>query len=479
MSTLPAPLGVTVMPEWFACEGVEPVLDRVQALGATAIATSPYVLEVAPDGEGGREPPVDAGAGRVRPLDRALFGRRELWVRTAPSFAHDLRRYAGLRYQPSPPTALTERHSTLIDDAINACSRRGIAVFLQVMAASPPGYRVQFSGAHESDQCLGPDGHPHPERVDRNASLASRHVADYAAALVADVAARYPGAAGLRLDWPEYPPYDFASALFDFHPGIGARMTERGHDPDRVARNVIAWSEELKAIVRSAAARNAADEAFAGTTWRALFDAQSPLAPLFGAKRDAVLALLRRVRASLDGVGGARRRLELQAFPPPFQHLSGFPLDALDGVADAVGVKLYTMHWPMIARFWARDLVGEASGAAFDSVAAALARAFGFIDGDAGPASLRYPEPHEPHPASPRAQRNKVARAREIAGNVPVMAFAHTYGPIDDVVARCGHAAESGAPLWLNRYGYLSDAKIDALARSLAPVRNACAMHAR
>jgi hypothetical protein len=471
MSTLPAPLGVTVMPEWFACEGVEPVLDRVQALGATAIATSPYVLEVAPEGEGGREPPLDAGAGRVRPLDRALFGRHELWVRTAPSFAHDLRRFAGLRYRPSPPTELTARQATLIDDAIAACAQRGIAVFLQVMAASPPGYRVQFSGAHDDDQCLGPDARTHAARVDRNASLASSHVAEYAAALVADVAARYPGAAGLRLDWPEYPPYDFTSALFDFHPGVRTRLQERGHDADRVAKDVVAWAGELRAIVRSAASRGVADEAFETTEWHALFDAGGPLAPLLDAKHDAVRALLHRVRVSLDGVAGPRRRLELQAFPPPFQRISGFPLDALDGVADAVGVKLYTMHWPMIARFWARDLVGEASAAAFDAVAASLARAFGFVEGDVDPASLRYPEPHEPHPVSLRAQRDKVALARDIAGGVPVMAFAHTYGPIDDVVARCRAAADSGAPLWLNRYGYLSDAKIDALA----PARSACA----
>ena len=48
---------------------------------------------------------------------------------------------------------------------------------------------------------------------------------------------------------------------------------------------------------------------------------------------------------------------------------------------------------------------------------------------------------------------------------MPVVAFAHTYGPVDDVVRRAGIARESGMPLWLNRYGYLSDAKLDALAR--------------
>ena len=134
------------------------MLDRVQALGATAIATSPYVLEPAPDGEGGREPPIDAGAGSVRPLDRPLFGRRELWVRTAPSFVHDGARYAGLRYQPSPPTALTLRDEAILDRVVERASARGIEVLLQVMAASPPGYRVQFSSAHEEDHCLLPDG---------------------------------------------------------------------------------------------------------------------------------------------------------------------------------------------------------------------------------------------------------------------------------------------------------------------------------
>ena len=51
MPVPPTPsLGVTVMPEWFQCEGIGPVLDRIEALGARAIATSPYVLEPSSDG---------------------------------------------------------------------------------------------------------------------------------------------------------------------------------------------------------------------------------------------------------------------------------------------------------------------------------------------------------------------------------------------------------------------------------------------
>ena len=57
--------------------------------------------------------------------------------------------------------------------------------------------------------------------------------------------------------------------------------------------------------------------------------------------------------------------------------------------------------------------------------------------------------------------------ARAEAGRVPIIAFAHSYGPLRDVVARTTLAASSGLPVWINRYGYLSDAKIDALGSAL------------
>ena len=460
------PLGVTVMPEWFQCEGIAPVLDRIQAMGATAIATSPYVLEVAPDGEGGREPPADGEAGRVRPLDRALFGRTELWVRTAPAFLHDRALYDGMRYQPSPPSALTTRHAGLLDSVLAAASARGLDVYLQVMAASPPGYRVQFSGAVAKDQCVGPDGALHAARVDRNASLASADVVAYTAALVAELAQRYPRVAGFRLDWPEYPPYDLRSALFDFNPAARELMSAAGHDPQVVARDVLAWL----ACVRAAAQAHAADGAVAvgaaldAAGWSALTGSGGPLAALFAAKRAAASALLRAVRAALDRIPGPRRLLEPQAFPPPFGAMSGFPIGDLGGVADRIGIKLYTMHWPMIARYWARDLVGNAPPAAVDAVTAAVALRFGFTDGLVDGARLRYPEPTEAHPVGREAQRAKLHAAATAAGAVPITAFVHSYGPLPDVVARYETAAATGLPLWINRYGYLSDAKLAAIA---------------
>jgi hypothetical protein len=464
----PPTLGVTVMPEWFQHEGVDAVLDRVAALGATAIATSPYVMEPAPDGEGGREPPPDGEAGRVRPLDRDLFGRRELWVRTAPAFAHDLARYAYLRYKPSPPTALTRANAGLLDRVIEGAAKRGIEVLLQVMAACPPGYRVQFSGLADDDRCLGPDGRPHDARVDRNGSLASPHVVAYVAALCAELARRYPGVAGFRLDWPEAPPYDFASALFDFHPAMVQLMRGAGHDAGEVARAVLAWAQELRDAASRAASRGpvAVHGALLAADWHAFVGDDGCFAPLRAAKHEAVLRLLRAVRTELDALPGARRRLEPQAFPPPFHRVSGFPLDALDGVADRVGIKLYTMHWPMLARYWARDLVGaDAAPREVDAVTAAVAALFGLTDGlVTDGALLRYPERDDPHPVGALAQRSKIEAAIATAGRVPVIAFAHAYGPVGDVVARVQIARDAASDAWINRYGYLSDAKLAALA---------------
>src|SRR5262245_55915624 len=133
------------MPEFIQTESVNGLLDNIQRrTQATAVATSPYVMEPASEATGGREPPIDAGAGSVRLLDRPLWGKRELFVRTAPSFAPDLQRYKGLRYQPSAPNALTSAQGPLVAQFVEEAKRRGLQVYFQVQSAIPPGYRVQF-----------------------------------------------------------------------------------------------------------------------------------------------------------------------------------------------------------------------------------------------------------------------------------------------------------------------------------------------
>ena len=89
-------LGVTIQPMYFQSEGVDQVLDSLAAAGVNAIATAPSIYEVVDrlpgDDDAGsseelprREPPVDAGAGSVRVVERLLWGKEEVLINPSPS----------------------------------------------------------------------------------------------------------------------------------------------------------------------------------------------------------------------------------------------------------------------------------------------------------------------------------------------------------------------------------------------------------
>ena len=279
-------LGITVMPEWIQAEGIERVLDNLEMAGANAVATSPYVMAPSNDPSAGREPPVDAGAGKVRLLDRELWGKRELRCTTSPSFVPDRALYEGLRYQPAEPTELTKREGPKVAAFIEQAQARGMTVHLQVQAAIPPGYRVQFGGPVPEDQPLLPDGSHHEGRVDKNGSLAALAISGYLQALVADVAKAYPTIDALRLDWPEYPPYTLDSWLFDFSPHAKARARAKGYD----------WEG-----LRAAAGRIQANPALV------LDEGLASLEVLGHLKADLSVDLLSAARVALPAADQARR----------------------------------------------------------------------------------------------------------------------------------------------------------------------------
>ena len=133
----------------------------------------------------------------------------------------------------------------------------------------------------------------------------------------------------------------------------------------------------------------------------------------------------------------------------------------------------------MMARSWARDLVGSADAKLLDIVTAAMADFLGFtdepvIDG----ATMHYPSPSTAHPVGAGAQAHKILQAQHAAGTVPVIAFAHSYGPAPDVherikVALLASSRQADTRLWVNRYGYLSNAKLEDLARFMHPQEQA------
>ncbi|MBI4874471.1 MAG: hypothetical protein HY822_07550 [Acidobacteria bacterium] len=451
-------VGITVMPEYIQVEGIGRVLDNLlRRARATSVTTSPYVMEPAGEKTGSREPPIDAGAGKVRLLDRPLWGRRELFVRTAPSFEPDARLYRGLRYQPAAVTELTRKQGPLIGEFVSAARARGLKVYLQVQAAIPPGYRVQFGGPAEEDCPRLPDGRIPPRRLANNGSLASMHIRAYTEALIRDLLTAYPEVDGLRFDWPEYPPYLLDDVFLDFGEPARQAAERLGLPFDRLRREAGLLYRQVHGALN--------DRDPGG--WLAELEQRPLLHEWLRFKATLVEQMLAGYRKALTQAGGASKELLAHAFPPPLSRLSGMDFDRASRHVDGIGVKFYTMHWPMILRFWGDELLQANPGLSESRVAAALARWLDMSDGPLLPhlADYVYPEPGAPHPAGSKAQARKIAEARKAAGKTPVFALAHGYGPAADFRRRVEAVfAPSGRRLWVNRYGYLSDEKLEILA---------------
>lgn len=112
---------------------------------------------------------------------------------------------------------------------------------------------------------------------------------------------------------------------------------------------------------------------------------------------------------------------------------------------------------------------GNAMGGG-EGLAALLNEAFD--TGAPAPASIAgfaYPPPDAPHPAGEDAIARKMAAARAEAGDCPLYAFTHGYGPTEDVLRRARAAwRASNGRMWVNRYGYLSNEKLAGLAAIVA-----------
>jgi len=466
-------LGVTVQPPYIQSEGVDAVLDGLAKAGITAIAIAPAVSEAIDELEGRddagsseelprREPPVDAGEGSVRVIERKLWGKEEVLIRPAPSYEPNLDFYRGLRYQPRPADQLTTREGHVIGECIDGAHARGMRAYFQVSA-------VQIPGLHDDDLPRLPGGGLPRRRMVYTAAVASDHVRAYVCARVRDILAAYPDIDGLRHDWPEHPPYCLGDAFLDFGTHARAAADRLGFDFEEMRRAAGSLYQRLETLTNADLAPLRDPSVAADLRERGLAS-RPALAQAVRFKAALTEMYVRELRQTMDGaLDGAGRHKELSpnAFPPPFSLLSGMDFGAVARWADSINMKLYTMHWPLIVYFYASEIL-EHNEALDEAVTVqALAGLADIEDGDRGSSlhDYRYPPPDQPHRAGDEAQRRMIRRAMAATdGRADLLAVVHGYGPLGDFTRRLKLAWEAGTPgIWVNRYCYLGPAKLDAI----------------
>lgn len=138
---------------------------------------------------------------------------------------------------------------------------------------------------------------------------------------------------------------------------------------------------------------------------------------------------------------------------------------------NSVSVKLYGMHWSMILRAYGDQILSANPGLSEALLVRAL---FKFLDisDSKPPAQLNkvyYPGPDEAHLTGPDAQKRKITAARNLAKPMPIYALAHGYGPTEDFRTRMQVASDiSPDGVWVNRYCYLNDDKLDIIGQCTA-----------
>ena len=295
--------------------------------------------------------------------------------------------------------------------------------------------------------------------LDNNGSIASPHILGYGEALIKDLIQQYPKIDGVRIDWPEFPPYFFESIFTDFGPHVESFAKEHGFDFQSIRE-----SSDSQYRFFLQALNNDHLKEYVKTPEKLITDLQvSPDRARL--KSQIVTNLLLRYRNALDSVGGNEKELIPSAFPIPWNRLSGFDYQSNGEIANAISCKYYTMHWPMMLKNYTETLTRNNPGLSKSLLAESLCVAFEAVSPNPESSdSFHYPEPEENHPVSTVALAKKQVQVEAESTNAPIWPIAHSYGPCDDFAKRAKAVfSVSKKRLWINRYAYLTDEKLDAL----------------
>ena len=466
-------LGIVVTPAEVQYEGLDVVLDNVaKRAGATRVSTTLGVFEPVADGDGQREPPLDViGHGRI--LDRPLWGRRVLWTRSYLPSDPDPDVYAG---SPYPPPKAAPRPELRIDVPrliIDGARARGLGVSIRIspynLPSLPGGQTIHYGAGADvsSDRPVRIDGTVADSVLAGHGCLNNPNVRALGRARMRDALRRYPDVDTVYLDWAEYTPYFLEDVFTCFCPHCASAARARVLGWERLTRAArIAW-DRLHALTPAdlALASRAGPDDLA--RW---IGAWSGLADWLSFKAVSVAAAAADLRATMDEAGCQNVALGLHGFPPPWSHVTGYEPAIVGRECQELAGKLFTFHWPMIVRWYAESILrwnpalGEADVIA--AVRGALDLPSWSTEHRRSLADYSMPLPDEPHLLTPEALTRKIDQLVALArgSGAKVSAYLHSYRPADEwrQVLRAARASEADA-VWVQRYGYLSDEKLDII----------------
>jgi len=466
------PLGIVLTTAEIDSEGLDVVLDNVARTGATAITTALGVLLPGRPGDGTREPPLDV-AGQVRLLDRPLWGARELFLKGYDPHECDPAIWADVAYPP-PPLAPPAGRRDVARLVIDGARARGLAAHIQIspyILPGAPGGQSVGSGAGRGaadDRPRRIDGRTAERVVAGHGCLNNPRVRALGRARLREAARHYPDVAGIFLDWAEWTCYFLEDCFTCFCPHCRAAAEAAGYDWARIARDSRALWDRLHRLTPGDL-RRAADAADWPFALAGGLLAYPGVADLLRFKAASVCAALAELRAALDGAGCAGVALEVNGFAPPWCLLTGMDYGAVGRVAGATRCKLFTFHWPLIARWWTETLLAWNPAldedATLRAVLAALDLPVPIGEHRSGLADYGMPRPDEPHPITPEALTRKLDQAVALAGDGGAcQAYIHSYRPADEFArVLAAVRASKAADCWVQRYGYLSDEKLAIL----------------
>jgi hypothetical protein len=455
-------------------EGLERVLDNIERAGATAISPTLGVIAPAAPGEGRREPPLDV-EGAARLLDRPLWGKRELWIHNYTPHEPDPAIWRDVPYPP-PAVAPVEVRIDVPRQIIDAAKRRGLRVEIQINPYGLPGAAAGQAvdagrvAVNPADRPRRIDGGTAERAVSGHGCLNNPRVRALGRARLREALTHYPDVDGIYLDWAEYTTYFLEDCFVCFCEHCQAAATAAGYDWSAMDRDTRALWNRLHRLTAADLRRvtDAADWTFiVGET----AISASGVGELLRFKAATVCAAAAELRAIMDEQGASGVDLGLNGFATPWSRITGMDYRTVSQVCQETRCKLFTFHWPMITRWWSETLLAWNPDLSENDVLRAVTTALDL------PAPINehrqwlrdygMPRPDEPHPIAPEALTRKMNQAVALAGDgAPCYAYVHGYRPPDELALHLEAVLASDAPgCWIQRYGYLSDEKLELIGR--------------